>query len=299
MPLNSARRKRIVVVLVCAASALFGAPSERIYAQRAKWQNDDFDYRRTVQLAENSQPAVVVADFFTHGELAADGANLAVYSRDDVVPFRVLQFGPGDYCRVAFQTVEKVPEYHIYYGGKAAALTIPDWTAQAGLFMETRQWHDCDLNKLESVRDAFANARRYGADFVPRVFHRHNPFDITQRPFLSRYWGVLNLPISGKVTFFTSSQDASFLLIDRKLVVAAPGRHPPETTAKIKGEIELKEGPHYFEYFHAASGDETCMVAAWQLPGFDKPAQISPAVFGDDNVAHLPASQLEHRGFGP
>ncbi len=292
--------RRVVIPVSILALICFAAIPA--FGQRAAWHNDDLPFRRAVDLSEEMQssmemPSVVVADFFTHGELRQDGANLLVYERRNVVPFRVLQIGPGDYCRVAFETQGKVPQYYIYYGGDGNFIDVerPEWTVTDGLMMETRRWQDCDLNSLDSVRKAFASSPRLGSDYVPRVFHRHNPFDIATRPFLTRYVGLMHVPLTGKVTFFTSSQDCSFLLVDGKLVVSAPGRHPPETQAKIKGEIVLDEGPHWFEYIHAAGGDESCMVAAWQLPGFDAPSQISPSVFRDERIARLPAANLEHR----
>jgi TolA-binding protein len=159
-------------------------------------------------------------------------------------------------------------------------------------------WQNCDPHELESVQKAFASSRRIGSDFVPRVSHRHNPFAVEPSPFLSRYVGEMQVPLSGRYVFFTSSQDCSFLLIDGQVVVAAPGIHRPVNVAKIKGEVALREGPHRFEYYHAAKGNACCMVAAWQLPGFDKPSEISPDVFRFDRVVHAPAVDLEHRDDG-
>lgn len=267
-------------------------------AQRATWRDERFPYRRTVVAPGSAAPAkVIVADFFAHGQLRQDGSNLVVYGRREAVPFRILQVGPGDYCRVAIQAEAGTAEYHIYYGGDVSPgeLRPRAWTAAEGLLLETRAWRPCDLKSLDSVRKAFNTAPRLGADYVPRVLHQHNPFAVEPAPFLSRYVGRLRLMVPGKVTFYTSSQDASFLLIDGEVVVAAPGLHPPAPLARTKGEVELEAGVHHFEYWHAASSDEAHMELAWRLPGLDKPAQISPSVFGDDWVAHVSATGLEHQ----
>lgn len=288
--------------IFCAVGVLLCARGSSVFAQRDRWNDDSFDYRRTVEIpAAAEHPTVIVADFFAHGQLRPGGENLIVYGHNEVVPTRVLQEGPGDYCRIAFKTLANVPKYHIYYGGdKSPSVKRPAWTLKNGLLLETHAWQDCNLNSLPSIRDAFTRSNRIGSDFVERVFHRHNPFDISQRPFLSRYVGMMQVPVTGKYTFYTSSQDASFLLINDKVVVSAPGKHPPERRAKLSGEIQLEEGLCKFEYYHAASGNETCMVAAWTIPGFEKePAQISPAIFRSDKVMHLPARGLEHRGLGP
>src|ERR1039458_6154268 len=79
-----------------------------------------FGYHRSGRVpTAPEQPAVVVTQFFTHGQLAARGENLAVFDgRHKPVPWRVLQVGPGDFCRIAFQTVAKQRSYTIYYGSK-------------------------------------------------------------------------------------------------------------------------------------------------------------------------------------
>ncbi len=288
----------LVFSLLLASLVFVAAPAQ---GQRYRWQNEDFEYRRMVELPSGmeSVPEVIVAEFFSHGALTIDTNQVVVYSSKELVPAKMMQRGPGDFARIAFQTLADESRYYVYYGGRVTKpITIPEWTSRSGLFFETRVWKDCDLNSLDSVRQAFKDSKRIGSDFVGGVYHRHNPFAATTGPFLSRYAGVLNAPEKGPYSFFTSSQDASFLLIDGKEVVAAPGEHPPETRAKVKGIVELEKGRHTFEYYHAAKGDETCMVAAWQLSGLDQPAVISPSMFRFNKVLRVPPTLLEHRDDG-
>ena len=272
-----------------------------VYAQRFRWQDDDFEYRRSITLPPGMQtmPEVIIAEFFSHGALKPGAGEVVVYSSKDPVPRKVFQLGPGDFARIAFEAVAGESRYYLYYGGRPAAKPVmPEWTSTSGLFFETRRWQDCDVNSLESVQKAYADSTRIGSDLVGGVFHRHNPFAAKQGPFLSRYAGVLNIPTTGEYGFYTSSQDCSFLLIDGNQVVAAPGEHPPETRATTKGVLKLTAGPHSFEYLHAAKGEETCMVAAWQIPGLGDPAKISPEMFRFDRVLRVPPVQLEHRDKG-
>jgi PKD repeat protein len=241
----------------------------------------------------------MIAEFFSHGALTDTAKDIVVYSNRELVPMVVLQQGPGDFCRVAFQLAKNQPRYFIYYGGAATAQDErPKWTARCGLLFETREWRPCDMTAFESVRDAFAASIRIGSDFVGGVFHRYDPFAAEQGPFLSRYVGIMNAPLTGNYVFYTSSQDCSFLVIDGELIVAAPGTHIPETRAKIKSVVTLNEGPHQFEYYHVAGGPESCMVAAWELPGMGSPSKISPDVFQYDRVLRVPPAHLEHRDDG-
>ncbi len=267
--------------------AAWGAPAQEEDAAAGK----SFTFHRKVEFSQRATPpAIVVSEFFTHGELQADGANLAVFDgKHELVPWRVLQVGPGDLCRVAFQTEAKQHQYRISYGGKTPAPKAPAWTATAGLLLETRHWKGCNLQDVNSVRNTFQTATAIGSDYVPSVYQRFNPIAPTPGPFLSIYRGTLRAPTAGKYVFFTTSQDASFLSIDDKVVAAAPGRHGPVADARHKGEVTLTVGAHKFEYVHAAAGEDACMVAAWQPPRGSKPELIPPGAFGSEEVAHLPA----------
>ena len=130
--------------------------------------------------------------------------------------------------------------------------------------------------------------------YVPSVFHRFNPFWPDPEPFLSEYHGTIRISRAGNYRFFTSSQDCSFLQIDGRLVVAAPGWHGPIHDSRLKGEVNLSAGTHDFQYLHAAAGGDACMVAAWQPPGSVKPEAIPPAAFGSEAIAFYPTIPVKH-----
>lgn len=252
--------------------------------------------QRRVQLPQTGTlPAIVMTEFLTQGALAKGGTNLAVHdNRNSPVPWQILQAGPGDYCRIAFQTAPRQHAYKIYYGGKDQTEKSPPWAGSSGLMLETRHWQNCNLNSLDSLRDAWKSAEPYGMAYVPGVFHRYNPFWPDPVPFFSLYHGKLQAARSGQYRFFTSSQDCSFLLIDGKTVVAAPGWHGPVYHARFRGEVNLSSGTHEFQYFHAAAGEDACMVAAWEPPGSSRPEQIPSSAFGSNTVAEFPTIPVKH-----
>jgi PKD repeat protein len=255
-------------------------------AQSFRRAGTEFNAMRPVSLPPDRKFSVAVVQFFHHGEMAPDGRNLLVLDGDGkAVSARVLQVGPGDYCRLAIEAVAGQNSYEVFYGGKPPeADVVPPWTNGDGLLLETREYRDCNLNSLESVKQAFESSKRIGADYVDAVQHSYNPFLLTPGPFLSRYSGTLRISKGGDYGFFTSSQDCSFLLIDGKVVVDAPGRHGPVHRAApdIRRIVNLAPGSHPFEYYHAASGPEAMMVAAWEPePSGDKPRPqpIPPEAF--------------------
>lgn len=259
-----------------------------------------FTTQRLLRLTRDTgHPEVVTLRFFAHGELRPDGKNLAVLTQANrPVPWRLLQVGPGDLCRLAFQTTRTDKIYRICYGGPPTEERSPPWTSTVGLLLEARRWKACDLTRLDTVRKAFDAAPPIGQRYVNHVFHRHNPIAPDPEPFFSRYTGVLRAPRDGNYVFFTSSQDCSFLLIDGKLVVAAPGGRGPVGDARLKGKVDLTAGNHTFEYLHAASGPDACMVAAWQPPGAKALEPIPPKAFADDEVGRPGTPAPTHRTHG-
>lgn len=291
-----------IATLAALALATVGARPDRVAAQSFRRAGVEFNAMRRVSIPRDETYAIVVTQFFHHGEIAPDGSNVVVSTPNEkLVPARVLQLGPGDYCRQAFQTVPRQSSYDVLYGGAAPdAGAVPAWTAKEGLLLETREYRECDLNRLDSVRRAFESSKRIGSDYVANVMHSYDPFSLEPRPFLSRYSGYLRIASDGTYGFLTSSQDCSFLLVDDKLVVEAPGQHRPERRAKTgtRKDLRLAAGDHKFEYYHAASGPETMMVAAWEVaPGAakPKPVAIPTAAFGTAAVGRVRAGPVSTR----
>ena len=90
-------------------------------AQSFRRGGTEFNAMRTVELGSSKSFAAVVTEFFHHGEIAPDGRNVVVAAKNQLVPCRVLQLGPGDFCRLAFQPIKGQTEYNILYGGDPPA----------------------------------------------------------------------------------------------------------------------------------------------------------------------------------
>ncbi|MDZ7619081.1 MAG: PA14 domain-containing protein, partial [Patescibacteria group bacterium] len=260
-----------------------------------------FNAVRPVSVEEGKGHTVVVTEFFHHGEINPAGSNVLVTAgNNQAVASRVLQLGPGDYCRLAFQTLERQTRYEVLYGGEHSPSDTPPWTNRDGLLLETRQYKHCNPNNLDAVREAFASAKPIGSGYVDGVHHSSNPFTLKAEPFLSHYSGFLNIDAAGTYGFLTSSRDASFLLIDDKLVVAAPGLHGPMHQARpgSRKDVRLESGSHKFDYYHLAAGPDATMTAAWEVNPPEekpKPAAIPPSVFRAERIGTAPAGAVTLR----
>jgi TolA-binding protein len=274
--------------------------SDSTLAQSFRRGGGEYNAIRTIELGVGKSFNAAVTEFYHHGEIAADGRNVAVAAKNQLVPCRVMQLGPGDYCRLAFQTVKGQLQYDVLYGGDPPTEPAPEWTCKDGLILETRHFSNCNLQNLAALRRAFESSAPLGSDFVEGVFHGCNPFSSKREPFFSKYTGYLDVPTAGKYGFITASQDASFLLIDDKEITSAPGRHGPLRFAfrNIRQDVQLSAGLHKFEYYHAAAGPDAIMAAYWEINPQDpkpKPQVIPPTAFHADRIARLPAGALTLR----
>ncbi|MCL2744855.1 MAG: PKD domain-containing protein [Planctomycetaceae bacterium] len=258
--------------------------------------------------------SILVTQFLHHGLINQSqkgvdprtlnaGKTIVVTTRTNKqVPFKILQLGPGDFCRLAVQAERGASNYDIYYGipegGKPNNIPVPEWTAEGGLLMETRHINQTfSMDELESLQKAFERSEPIGADYVPTVYHGHNPFALKQEPFMSCYTGTLNVTEGGRYTVITSSHHCSFVLIDGKVVASHPGRHQRSWDAKpeLIKQINLTPGKHPFQYWHATGDNFTSMLFAWELNGGDKPKRLSlipPESFGESAVAKVPCGAV-------
>ncbi|MHC4506159.1 MAG: tetratricopeptide repeat protein, partial [Planctomycetota bacterium] len=180
---------------------------------------------------------------------------------------------------LAFELRPGVRRYAVHLGNPRAR-PAREAKLRRGLLLETFRFRGGSPGNLGGMRDILKRAKGhpFGADFVPNVFHGHNPFG-PPGGIVSRYQGTINCSRTGTYTFATSSDDASFLLVDGELVVSWPGWHGAVGDARHKGRKSLRRGPHKFEYLHVSQSGDTIAVAAWATPSAAKIVPIPPSAF--------------------
>ena len=172
--LGQRRDMRNAFLIPACVTVLVLAPATNATAAESfRRAGAEFNALRSVMVPSGKGYTIAVAEFFHHGEIRPDGSNVLVIAKNskEMAPMRVLQLGPGDFCRVAFQTVKGQAEYELLYGGDPPKESPPAWSRHEGLLLEARQFKHCDLNSLESVCKAFESAPPIGADYVDGVFH--------------------------------------------------------------------------------------------------------------------------------
>ena len=270
---------------------------------------------REVDVPSGVKPVILVTQFLHQGliNLATKGVDpreenagktvLVTTKAKKIVPFRILQLGPGDFCRIAIQLDDRTSSYTIYYGVPTDRLPNQDvqlapWTTDAGLLLETRSVERAfGMDNAEQLKKGFEQARPIGADYVRNVMHGFNPMTFRREAFLSRYTGNLYISQAGTYDILTSSHQASFLWIDGQVAAEHAGRRGRTGDARpeLVKRMHLAAGKHSFEYYHATSDDQASMMAVWEFnPGekMKKPELIPPDVFESDRVAKVAVGGL-------
>jgi len=269
------RRTALAALAVSAASAPVRA---------AGWWNPRWPYRRAVDVAKFKTSRlpdtdVAVVTMLTGGLMMRDGRDVRVTSSAGrEVPFRVLMVGPGDQVKIALSVRGGARRYYVYFGNRKAK-PAPAMTIRRGVLLE--MWHNPGgpTATLEQVQAVLAKADRLiGRGFRRRVHQGHNPFGPQSR-IACIYTGYLVCPKAGAYGFATSSQNASFLLIDDKLVVENGGSHAPQRDIRKRGTVKLRPGLHKLTFYHVSGRGDPYATVAWREPGAGRFLTIPASAF--------------------
>ena len=254
-------------------------------AAREPWLDIQWTYRRAVTVSdvpgtglEGEEVGVVTMP--TGGLLRADGQDVRVATATGVlVPHRLLMIGPGDTVRLAFALRRPHTKYFVYFGNAKADKPKRELQVRRGILLETWEYRGGPMGGLSQVRGTFARAGALiGRDFRGSIFLGHNPFG-PQNRICSLFTGYLICPDEGEYIFATSSQDASFLLVDDELVVSNGGSHPPQRRAERQGRIRLAKGLHELKVYHVNGARDPVIMAAWKPPKGRRLWKIPPEAF--------------------
>lgn len=240
-----------------------------VWAQTDQWWNPKWKARREVEVRavppKYEGDEVGYVEFWTAGNLKPDGSDLRVVAEGALTPYKIIQIGPGDYCKLSFRLARNAATYYIYYGNPSAPEEKQDWEPKRGLLLEIRRYRGPGFQTWDQMKESLDQAKSsvMGRQYVPNVFHGYNPFGETVN-YLSLYTGWLAIPSAGDYVFATTSDDASFLFIDDNLVVSWEGSHRAMPyAARFEIVRGMTPGLHKFAYYHAQALDAAAAVAAW------------------------------------
>jgi hypothetical protein len=198
----------------------------------------------------------------------------------------------GDRVVLIAQNLTKDQEVFVYFGGSQVRPELK-WTPRLSLFLETRRLPaDSKMDDWPQLEAAWNSASEIdGGGFVSAVFHGENPFGESAN-FLSHYTGLLRLP-EKKITLYTVSSDASFVLANNRPVFGWPGKHGPQTNEMTapRGEVTTPDDVVPIDYYHAKDGPDPTMLLGWirdgRLEAIPPDAWIHPGVTEQISLGHL------------
>jgi tetratricopeptide (TPR) repeat protein len=210
---------------------------------------------------------VAVVTMPTGGKIRPDAGDIRVLTgAGQQASHRVLMVGPGDRVRVAFAIRRGASRYWLYFGNADAKAPTP-LEIRRGVLLETWINPGSVTRTLRQAERILARAGPLlGRDFIDRIFLGHNLFG-PQTRIASVFTGFLIVRNTGEHVFSTSSQDASFLTIDGKLVLDNGGIHPPLRVAAKTAKLNLTKGLHELKLYHLCRGGSPVAVVAWKAPG--------------------------------
>jgi tetratricopeptide (TPR) repeat protein len=290
----SAKSRRAALALL-AAAVLLSPP-----AATAAWWNLEWPCRRLVTL-DGYRPTrlpgddIAIVTMPTGGAAKPDGSDIRVATAKGIErPCRVLMIGPGDVARLAFAVRPGQNDYYVYFGHGDPPARRLKLDARRGVLLQMWLYPGGGLTGLDAIRKiVHGRAKPFiGADFVDRIFLGHNPFGPQVR-VASLFTAYLRCPANGEYVFCTSSRNASFLLVDDKLVVDNGGWHKPQRNISKNAKITLKAGLHKLTVYHVSGGGAPVIAAAWRPPGGRRVWPIPARAFAPVAAVTLGAMQKQ------
>lgn len=167
------------------------------------------------------------------------------------------------------------------YPSATATLPPPVVAHSSGLLHQTRTYNGREVKSVEEFNQLWEHATPQGGAFEEHVYAACNPFGPNTNT-LHRYDGILRITKPGVTTFCVASTDASFLLINDRLVASWPGLHPVTDglDGSKRGLLDLQQpGGYRFTYLHANTGVDSFAIAAMIAPGEKQHFVIGPEFF--------------------
>ena len=269
--IGNERKATSVLFVPLALSVLFFL-SATARAIPATWSVADAPFRVPVKLATPPihPEAGILISLPEFGQNRPDCADVILSDTlGQPLPLAKVSSRPGGRTLLLAQQLEPTATYYVYFGG-GVDRKAPPWTPKVSLLMETKPApKDLKLDAWADIESAWKKVPDIdGAGFYPIIYHGENLFGQSTN-FLTHYTGYLLTPEPKNIFLYTLSADASFVLVNDKLLVGWPGEHSPWVQPKnVKGKtFKCESGLTKIDYYAAKGrrGHPPTMVLGWKL----------------------------------
>lgn len=163
----------------------------------------------------------------------------------------ILWTAPGEPATLLIDSSSGADQYKIYLGSNWPAMHLNG--LKSGVLMESRAGDGRAINHLKDMIEAWNKSTTvYGRALVGGLFEQGNPFG-PQTNLFEHFQGWFDVARPENLQLNLNSNDASFVLVDGKEVVEAPGLHTfhQRQRTQYQGAINLVPGPHLLEAYYA------------------------------------------------
>jgi hypothetical protein len=253
------------------------------FGQMTAWPVATATYRYVIERTKDSPAGGLVGEATVWPVGLAPASVIPTVTTEDGQPVgaQTLWAAPGQPLKILFDTTGNQPRYHVYLTAQRLAYA-PAWNPpEAGCLLEVRDWTGGSMDTVDACRQAWRESKRVqGRGHVPNIFAGANPFGPAEN-FIALFRGSIHTPVEGDYRFGTTSDDASVLFLNGKVVAEWVGGHgaDPHAHRQHSGKVRLPAGTHRLEYLWVQGGGGLTAVAAWQPPGAKDYSVIPPAAF--------------------
>ena len=260
------RSKRLLTVLAaCFALFAFFRPCEA-----KSWWKAEWSCRRSVKVDGfvDSSTDAFVFEFCNGAKTREDGRDIRVVANGRVVPHWLVWHTPGGLTRIAAQYQRGVRDYDIYYGNPYAPHIRGQWRPRSGLWLETRRFRGRFPTSWSKMRQDLERTKGdvYDRGLVSQIYHGYNPYGPSGYS-INIYKGTLDAPRDGRYQLASNATEASFLLLDGKVIQQWAGWLWARNRARGVKRLTLKKGLHPIEFYSVATRWRQVSVVAWRTPG--------------------------------
>ncbi|MGQ9663047.1 MAG: M48 family metalloprotease [Kiritimatiellia bacterium] len=265
------------------ALTIIGAAALMSYAlpTRADWHVPSAMTRARMVRSEGAASSTIGSGrIWPHG-FAPQRLGIRIFTESgSPAPCEVLWAADGEALLVRFDASAGAKVYLAYLTPDGTGDSLP-WEPKGGLVLETRRRAEGSADNWQQASKVWRESNPIlGKSLVDSIYHGIHPHGPTL-DFVARYSGYLRIEKPGKYSFATVSDDASFLLINSRIVAMWPGWHDVHggRYGQHSGTIDLNSGFHKIEYLNIQAGEGFSVAAAWKPPGRDHFEIIPPEAF--------------------
>lgn len=242
---------------------------------------------------EDAPEEVFLVEFRACGNIDAKGKGVAIVdSGGNSVPFKIVSLDPEGVSILAVDPKGASAPLTLQYSPKPVANAKVDESIQPSLILQVFPLTG-GVKDFEDAIRITQSTKPIGTMAFPKIDLGYNPFGASER-FIALFTGVLSVEDAGKYQLFSINDDAAWLEIDGRIVIAHPRAVMLRDREKIPESattVELSQGRHKLRYLLIANQGRP--VAQLGRVAGKQVFTLPPSWFGQSKSATLGAAKVE------